>query len=124
MIEMCKHPTRSAYRQLLYKLAFAETQQCQVEAAPPGIDVLKKVNDTKWIGVTGPGGLCNVVATSTLERENKKSELWTWTDVTSTTDSSELCKKSGVTQSVNKPSVFTWKSGRFPMHCEAVDFGH
>jgi hypothetical protein len=123
-VEICKHPTRAALRQLTYNETLAETKQCRVQVALPGVDVFKKVSDQKWISTSGPEGACHTVTTSTLEQQSKNSSLWTWTQVTSTADDSKLCKTLGVTQSVNKPLVFTWRSSPFPMHCEAVGFGH
>jgi hypothetical protein len=123
LAEMCKHPSRSALRDMAYKQVLADTTRCRVSASLADVDVLKKVSDTKWISVTGPSGLCHVVSTDTLERQDKTSPLWTWTQVASTADNSEVCRKFGITQSVNKPLVFSWKSSWFPMHCETVDFG-
>ena len=123
LLEICKHPTRAALRQFIYNEALAETKQCRVQIGLPDVNVFNKVDDKKWISTSGPGGACHTVTTSTLERQSKNSGLWTWTDVRSTADDSKLCKTFGVSQSVNKPLIFSWTSGPFPMHCEAIGFG-
>jgi hypothetical protein len=123
VMEFCKHPTRAAFRQLAYNSELADTKQCRIQVSLPDIDVLQKVNANKWISVPGPSGLCHVVGTSTLERTSEDSLLWTWTDVASTADDNEGCRKVGVTQSVNKPLIHSWRSGPIPMHCETVSFG-
>jgi hypothetical protein len=116
---MCEHPSTAALRELFRHEVIAETRQCKIQASLPQEDELKKVSATKWISVTGPAGLCHAVTTTTLERKHKDSPLWTWTDVHSAADrSSELCRA----VPLNKPVVWSWQGGRFPMTCESMIF--
>ena len=119
LLETCKHPTRSNLREWYYNRALAETKQCQIKTSQLATDVLKKVSDTKWISSYEPSGICHVVTVTTLERHDRKSQLWTWMDVTSTMDNDAFCRKSGIT--LNAPLVFSWNSGPFPMRCETIN---
>jgi hypothetical protein len=124
VIAMCQHPTLEAYQAFARTIVSQEERQCLVQVALPQTEVFKKVSDAKWISTADPDNICHAINITSLERANKKSPLWTWTQVTSTADDSKLCRTLGVTQSINKPLVFSWRSGPFPMHCDTVSFGH
>ena len=121
-VEMCKHPTRASYRQYVQQVMQQEEQRCKVDVSLPDTDTFKKVSPTKWVSIQNDGNACQSI-TTTLEKHDKYSLLWTWTDVPAPPVDSKRCRAQASLLGVRyKPLVFSWQGGPFPMHCTTATF--
>ena len=121
LISICNKPSYEKMLHFLKKDAEAETRTCLISSDTTFETIhLKKIGPRKWLGTAGPGGLCNVVTTWTLEHEPTSIYLWTFTQIGSHADqTNKICKEI----EVGIPLIYSWQSEPLEMQCDFIEFG-
>jgi len=82
-----------------------------------------RVNKYKWIYNPTPQGLCNVVRVATIENSKESPNLWTFSQITASADTSDYCKKwvevgDSIVYSWNAPKALSFEQ------CKYLQFGY
>ena len=121
LLSICSKPSYESIVSLIKRSAVDEVRTCKISSDPAFESIhLKKIGANKWLGTAGPGGLCNVVTTWTLEHEPNNNLLWTYTQIRVHADqTNEFCKA----LEIGKPLVYSWKYKPLEMRCDFIEFG-
>lgn len=119
-LALCANPSMSAFEDWMRRAILAETRKCKVSVSQNETVKYKKVGPNKWVANVGPQGLCNSVYLYTMENDAKQSNLWKWSQVRTSADTSrELCKNT----QLNYKREYSWEGDDPDISCDAISFG-
>ena len=82
----------------------------------------EKIGAKKWLSNPGPGGICQIVKIYELEGDGSFWNL-TETRVTAGETKGPLCE--GVTEELNKPTLWTWKNpSEWELPCDFISHNY
>jgi hypothetical protein len=117
MVDFCKNSSYEKLWALMNKFIITQTKTCQVSFdIEPWIVKLEKIETNKWVGDTGPSGLCNNIYFCTLEHEPDYDNLWTYTQTRT------YARKGCEDLKVGETIIWDWRSKTFEMNCQFIEY--